>query len=252
MVILIANYLITHYKGTYRVKCPYNQASNTFSRDLKGNYEDIDCYIDCNKNVKVFYYGRSTLQAYIPSITYGRNIIRIIYSKYINPKNTTVEDVPVVVNGVKTTRTKYTINDKELFKKDIRERNNIIFDIEETNEEVLFKFKVSNDKTILPLLNPKTSGASISPFSTKNLPKSNYIIPDKELSMYTNISKNIPKENLLNLTHTTNRFLHELFKTQKKYDEMKSDMAFKCMKSKEYIHSIGKWCEYIKYLKENL
>ena len=33
---------------------------------------------------------------------------------------------------------------------------------------------------------------------------------------------------------------------------IKADMALKGLKGKEYIHSIGKWNDYIKYLEENL
>lgn len=33
---------------------------------------------------------------------------------------------------------------------------------------------------------------------------------------------------------------------------MKEDMKLKMLKGKEYIHSIGKWDEYIKYIKTEL
>lgn len=84
----------------------------------------------------MFYYGSGILQAYIPSIIRGHNII-----KYIN----------------------------ENFGRDI------IFDIEENDSEILFKFKSKYDNDIIPLLKPKTSGANISPFSTKNLPRNKNI-----------------------------------------------------------------------------
>ena len=87
----------------------------------------------------MFYYGRNLLQAYIPSLGRGHNIV-----KYIN----------------------------ENFGEDI------IFDIEETDSEILFKFNTKHADNIIPLLKPKTSGANISPFSSKNLPKNkNYKIP---------------------------------------------------------------------------
>lgn len=246
-------YLTNKYKGTYRIKVPYDTSTNQFPRDLKGNYEDIDCYIDCAKNVKVFYYGRSILQAYIPSITYGRNIIRMIYSEYINPNNTNKEEKPFTIKGIETTKTTYAIIDKDLFKKDLHKKDSLIFDIEETDQEVLFKFKSNSDKIILPLLKPKTSGASISPFSSKNLPKNkDYKIPDGELNTYKQIISNLPQNQLILIGKYTTNFIKTLETKNTTWEDIKSDMAKKCLKGKEYVHSIGKWNEYLEYLKENL
>ena len=62
--------------------------------------EDIDLYIACKSGIKVFYYGSSILEAYIPSKGRGRNL------------------------------------KKEIDKID----QNLIFDYTETDSEVLFKF----------------------------------------------------------------------------------------------------------------
>ena len=99
---LTISYLIDKYKGKYRIRCPYDLSTNQFPRKLNGTFEDIDLFIDCQYGNKIFYYGRNILQAYIPSIIRGHNII-----KYINDN----------------------------FGQDA------IFDIEETSQEVLFKFK---------------------------------------------------------------------------------------------------------------
>ena len=210
----ISNFLISHYKGTYRIKAPYDIRINQFPRKLNGTLEDIDCYISCQHGNKVFYYGRNVLQAYIPSLGRGHNIV-----KYIN----------------------------ENFGEDI------IFDIEETDSEVLFKFNTKHDEKIIPLLKPKTSGANISPFSSKNLPKNkDYKIPDEDLIAYKNIVAKIPPEHILTITHTTNNFLNSLVTKNNTLENIKADMKLKGLKGKEYIHSIGKWNEYIEYLKTNL
>lgn len=129
----------------------------------------------------------------------------------------------------------------------------IIFDVEETDAEVLFKFNYKESNTVIPILNPKTNGANISPFSSRNLPKNKtYLIPDEDLIAYKNITSKIPKEHVLDITHTTNSFLKSLVTRKNKWDDMKADMKLKGLKGKEYIHSIGKWDKYIKYLKENL
>lgn len=128
-----------------------------------------------------------------------------------------------------------------------------IFDIEETDSEVLFKFNVKYDDKIIPLLKPKTSGSSISPFSSKNLPKNkDYKIPDEELAQYKKIVSKIPRERILDITHTTQRYIKSLATKGNTWDDIKSDMALKGLKGKEYIHSINKWQEYLNYLeKEN-
>lgn len=162
----------------------------------------------------MFYYGSGILQAYIPSIIRGHNII-----KYIN----------------------------ENFGHDI------IFDIEENDSEILFKFKSKYDNDIIPLLKPKTSGANISPFSTKNLPlNKDYKIPDEDLDRYKNIVAKIPRERILDLSHRTNSFIKSLATKKNSIEKIKADMAIKGLKGKEYIYSIGMWDKYIKFLEENI
>lgn len=114
-------------------------------------------------------------------------------------------------------------------------------------------FKAKDDNKIIPLLKPRTSGASISPFSTKNLPRNkDYKIPDEDLVAYRNIVSKIPRERILDITHTTNNYLKSLVTKKNTWDDIKADMALKGLKGKEYIHSIGKWNEYIDYLGKEL
>ena len=197
----------------YRLKCPYDKSTNNFARKLDGTLEDIDVYIDCQYGNKVFSYGHGILQVYIPSIIRGHNIIKYI-SKHFGQE--------------------------------------IIFDIEESDSEVLFKFKAKYDDNIIPLLKPKTNGANISPFSSRNLPKSEYKIPDEDFNVYKNIVAKIPRERILSLTHMTVDFIKSLSTKNNKYDDIKADMALKGLKGKEYIHSIGKWNDYIDYINKNL
>ena len=194
------------------MKAPYDLTTNDFPRKLIGTLEDVDVYIDCQYGNKIFHYGRDILQAYIPSLGRGHNVLKII--QQTNPST--------------------------------------IFDIEETDSEVLFKFKYANSNKIVPLLKPKTSGAGISPFSSKNLPKCTYIIPDEDLDMYKQIVAKIPQERILTITHSTNNFIKLLATKKKPIENIKADMKKKCLKSKEYIHSIGKWNEYINYLNKEI
>lgn len=206
------SYLIDKFKGIYRLKVPYDFKTKDYNRKLNGTLEDIDVYIDCANNVKIFYYGSSILQAYIPSLQRGHNIIKAI------------TDID----------------------------SSMIFDIEETDSEVLFKFKYVNSDKIIPLLKPKTSGAGISPFSSKNLPKTDYKIPDEDFIKYKNIVSKIPQNEILRITHTSNEYLKSLVTKKQTWEDIKTDIKLKGLKAKEYLHSIGKWDEYIKYLEENL
>ena len=213
-MIKIANYLLNHYKGTYRLKIEYEKNSNTFPREANGQLADNDIYIDCYNNVRVFSYGHGVLECYVPSLGRGHNIIKSIQSDF---------------------------------------GEDIIFHIEETDSEILFRFHAKNMKKLEKYLKPKTSGTSISPFSTRNLPKNKeYKIPDEEFAMYKNIVAKIPKERILSLTHMTNYYLKSLVTKKNSWEDIKADMALKGLKCKEYIHSIGKWNEYITYLEDNL
>ena len=209
---IIISYLIDKFKGKYRILVEPNHTTNDWNRKLDGSLEDIDLYIACKSGIKVFYYGSSILEAYIPSKGRGRNL-----------------------------------------KKEIDKINqNLIFDYTETDSEVLFKFHYKNSNTILPLLSPRTSGAGISPYSTKNLPKSSYVIPEEDLAEYKKIVSKIQPEHVLTITHITNNFIKGLATKKNSIENIKSDMKLKCLKGKEYIHSIGKWEDYLKFLEEGV
>lgn len=201
------------YKGTYRLKAPYDLRNNQYGRKLNGTLEDIDAYIDCQHGNKVFHYGRSILQAYIPSLIRGHNVLKKL---------------------------------TELYGQDI------VSDIEESDSEVLFRFNAKDIEKIIPLLKPRTNGSGISPFSSKNLPKTKYIIPDEDFAVYKNIIKNIPQKEVLGISHITNDFIRSLSTKKNTYEDIKNDMIAKGLKGKEYIHSIGKWNEYIEFLRDKL
>lgn len=208
----MANYLYDKFKGRYRIRAPINKLTNDFNRKLNGTFEDIDCYIDCQFGNRVFYYGHNVLQAYIPSIGRGHNILK------------NIEEM-----------------DKSL-----------IFDIEETDSEVLFKFKYINSDKIIPLLKPRTAGSHTSPFSPKNLPKTDFKIPDDKLETYKQIVSKIPPEKLLTIGRITNSFLQTLITRKNTWENIKADMRLKCVKGKEYIYMIGKWDEYLTYFENEI
>ena len=158
--------------------------------------------------------GKSILEAYIPSIGRGHNIIKAIQSEL---------------------------------------GSNIIISTQETDEEVIFQFHAKHMEQLEPYLKPKTSGASISPFSSKNLPRNkDYKIPEEDLVAYKSLIANLPQNQLIFVGKYTTSFLQSIATKKNTWDMIKADMALKGLKGKEYIHSINKWNEYIAFLKINL
>lgn len=217
------------YKGTYRLKAHIDQNTNDFPRDENGQLDTDDIYIKCANGSQIYSYGHGILIAYIPSLGRGHNILRSI-----------AEDKLGITNKIPY---------DELFKN--LEEEKTVFGIIENDAEIEFKFKSDNIEYISKYLKPQTSGSGISHFSTKNLPKSNYKIPDEDLDTYKNIVSNFYSESILDLTHNTNNFIKSLTTKRNPIEKIRADMKLKCLKTKEYIHSIGKWSEYMNYLKEN-
>ena len=209
----MANYLMK-YKGIYRLKTEHDKRSNQFPREYNGSFAENDVYIDCLNGVRIHSFGHGILEVYCPSLIRGHNFIKAIKQQF---------------------------------------QEEIIFDIEESSTEVLFKFHSKHLEKLAPILKPKTNGADISPFSSKNLPKNkSYKIPDEEFKDYNNIVSKLDQKQRIAIVHGTNKFLQTLITKKNSWEDIKADMALKCLKNKEYIHSIGKWNDYIKYLENNL
>ena len=206
---IIANYLLSHYKGIYRLKTEPDQSTNTFPRKLNGTLEDIDIYIDCQNNNRIFSYGHGILQAYIPSLIRGHNIIKSISEQF---------------------------------------GNEIIFDIEETDSEVLFKFNAKYDDRIIPLLKPRTIGSNISPFSSKNLPKTRHEVQSEKLSIYKNIINRIDRKDSIIITKINNKFLKQIDKN----GELIRKIHSLNIKLIEYLEMINRLDEYLAFLSEEV
>lgn len=238
-------YLTTKYKGKYRLKCEVDKVTNDFPKTLKDTYEDADVYIDCSFGNKIYHYGHSTLEAYIPSRQRGRNIVNKLYAENINSEN-----VSISRSGKGTT---YKIINRKQFNSDTK-NSKFIFDILKTDSELMFKFYEKNSDKIIPLLKPKTAGADISPFSPKNLPKIIYVIPKTELREYEDIIAPLKEDGkLLALSKLTQNYI-KLLSKKRLYRgiDMKSYMRKKMLKGKEFIHSEGYWDDYLKYLRKEI
>ena len=68
-----------------------------------------------------------------------------------------------------------------------RNHEGTVRSIMENDKEIEFKFHARKLEYIASFLKPATAGSDISPFSTKNLPKCDYPIPEEDLAKYNAI-----------------------------------------------------------------
>ena len=212
----MSNYLYQHYKGKYRVLAEYDWDTNDFPRDEQGNIDESfnDFYIPGRKNVKIVHAGQNLLGCYIFSITLGRNILANIYEMECN----------------KTSPKKADKIGELLISE------NIIEDLTIYDGEMMFIFKAKHLDDWAKIFKLKTSGANISPLSTKNLPKSDYIINKSDEEAYNILFDNLNKTQKMQVAKRATATITNKF-TKKQRAEMKQ----LCMKPKQYIHYIGKW-----------
>lgn len=133
--------------------------------------------------------------------------------------------------------------------------NGIIFDIEETDEEVLIKFKAANMDKLEKYIKPKTFCANRSPFSVKNLPrKSNkkYNIPIEDLAPYKEITASISKGNVRIYIDMNEGFMGKLVTKKYSIEDIKADIKNSGLGQRDWFHKDGHWNNYIKYIKQYL
>lgn len=220
----MANYILK-YKGEYRLLAELDQNTNDFVRNPDGSIDDSDVYISCQYGNRIMTYGH---------IDNKRAVWLIAY-------------IPSLGRGHNII--------KALKEKDIE-----YIDYKESDEEVEFKFKAKDIEVVAELMKAKTAGADISPFSSRNLPKSDVEIPTEEIARYKEITSVIPKGDLLFIHRLTTDFLDDILQkslrksTKNKKFDYKTDIKKICMarQIKEYIWVKNLWEEYLKYLKKEI
>ena len=245
-------FMMDKFKGTYRLRSPFCTQTFQFPRDINGNFADNDIYIDCANGIQISYFGnRGKLEAYIPSLGRGRNIVKAIYSEFVKPiEESEYFSATTKENDDGETKTTNSFDYDALYAD--KELNKIIYDIYDTDEEVLFKFSWERMKDFEKYFKPKTSAASRSPFSSKNLPKSDYEIPEEDQLKYKEVAAKLPKEDILKIGRMTSDYIKSLANRKNKLEDIKNDMKQKCMRNNQYIHSINKWDDYLKYLEKEI
>lgn len=220
----MSHYLMK-YKGIYRVLPILDEVYHDLPRDNNGNicHEEVELYIACKYGNKITEYGKDSSN-------------RMVLRAYI----------PSIGRGRNIKRS--------LDAQSIPYTNYL-----ETDEEVEFRFKAKDIEPIAELLNVKTGGANISPFSNKNLPKADVEIPMAEIERYKAATAEVQNGDLLIIHRITTDFLSNfLEKKYKKIEGKKFDLGtdMKKMKmsrmAKEYIWSKGMFNEYLKFLQDKI
>lgn len=215
----MSNYLQQKYVGKYRVLIEYDQIIGDFIRDEEGRLEKSfdDFYIPCGKGGKISHIGKGILEYYIDNKRIGRNILQDIKS-----------------------------TNKELYSQ--------ITDVEETDSELRFSFKSTLIDDLSAYLNPKTRGKNISPYSTKNLPMiKDYKIPKEDVDEYKKVVethyKNADGKIQWGVVgFATNEFIETVKKIDGKKVDIKKEKRASRLKGNEFIHSVGLWEKYLKFL----
>lgn len=220
----MSHYLMK-YKGVYRVLPVLDEVYHDLPRDVSGNilHEDVELYIACQYGNKITEWGKDTSN-------------RMLLKAYI-PSIGRGRNVRKAMDAKGITYTNYL----------------------ETDEEVEFRFKAKDIAKIAELMRVKTAGANISPFSVKNLPKTNVEIPLAEIERYRAIVASVQKEDLLIIHRITTDFLSNfLEKKYKKLGDKKFSYTVDMKKmmmgrmAKEYIWSKGMFDEYLDFLQKKI
>ena len=218
----MAHYLMK-YKVTYRVLAELDKVTNDIPRDSKGNAsEDVELYISCHYGNKITEWGHDTNG-------------RMLLTAYI-PSIGRGRNIKRVMDAQGIPYTNY----------------------HETDDEVEFRFKAKDITPIAELMKAKISGANISPFSVKNLPKANVEIPSEEIERYKAIVAEVDKGDLLIIHKITTSFLTTVltrkYKVNDKSFNYQADMRKLMMgrMAKEYIWIKEMWEEYIVYLNKKI
>lgn len=229
-------YLERKFKGEFRVIAEYDQSTNDFPKDEKGDIDRSfdDFYIPSRKKtITVRHAHAGILSCFIESITTGRNVLKKIYEQE------TGKELPKVSVQNK---------DKEF---DPLVKDSVIINYEVLDGEVYFTFKADKLRDFASILALSTTGKKLSPFSAKNLPKSEYIIPEQDETQYKEALSTISSTPIMQAN--TIKKINKLFKEKvlkKKNKEWTPESRKLKMNLKQYIHYKGLWDKYIEFIRE--
>lgn len=220
----MANYLMK-YKGVYRLLPELCLDTNDFPRDASGGIDkETGIYIKCSQGNKIVYWGLNS----------SRRGVLLAY-------------IPSLGRGRNIKR--------ELVKQSVE-----ILDYDESDEEVTFQFLASDIEPVAKLMKANTSGANISPFSTKNLPKVTIDIPENEILKYKILVSKVGTAGMTMIRMANKAFLNDVLakklrppKKRKPFDYVSDMRQMKLSRdTKGYIYKKGLWQDYLEYLEKEI
>ena len=217
-------YLLNNYKGRYRVLAELCTDTNDFPRDSEGNIDDgCALYIPCKYNGKIYAYGRD-----------GKYMQLCAY-------------IPSRTRG-------------RNIKKQMDKDNVPYHHYDETDEEVSFLFPSTEIDIVAKLVDAKVSGANISPFSSKNLPRTKVEIPTDKMQVYKNITSRLNHNDMLVIKTINKSFMDEILakklrpkNSRKPYNYREEQKKLGLARDvKGYIYQKGMIDEYLSYLNKKV
>lgn len=246
---IVANYLYKKYRGKFRVKSDYDLSTNDFPRDEQGNIDSSfdDFYIPCANKSKIRHYEQNILFYYCPSIGRFRNILKKIYEDKVG----SIDKFTIVKKSKELDKKDNVSYNYEPLYQELLDKKILVY-IEEYDSEGEFRFKTDMMDYIAEIVKPNTSGSNISPFSTKNLPSVKYDIPEKDLKKYQQIIKTLDKGEYILLTRWIRQFDNTIQSKKGDTYDVNAERKLSCLSGKEFIHSIGLFDAYLKFLEEQM
>lgn len=216
-------YLTKKYRGKYRVKAHYDLHTKDFIRDDEGNLDPDfgDFYLSGRSGIEVKHGVGSELACYIPKLQLGNNILKSYYDSVIGNRGD--KSVDKIVGELKN--------------------GGYINDVDILSTEIFFTFDADHLDALAPIIKLKTSGASISPFSTRNLPKAPYTIPKADMDKYKKAKDGLTG---LEIARLNEQFIVENFDS-----DFKTNLRKEMLKPVQYFHKIGVWDRYCEFVRES-
>lgn len=218
------NYLWTHYGKKYRVRAHYDQQTNDFIRDDNGELDPDfgDFYMSGTGGIEIKHGTGSELACYIPKLQKGNNVLRNYYEA--------------------TTGKSYKNKSMDAIVKALKE-SGYVNDCDIMSIEVFFTFDAKHLDILAPIVKLRTSGARISPFSTRNLPKAPYTIPKADMDKYKKAKDGLSG---LEIARLNEQFIAENFDS-----DFKTNLRKEMLKPIQYFHKEGLWDRYCEFVMAN-
>lgn len=212
----MANYLVSHYKGVYRILPDLTYDSTDFARNMDGSIDEDAVYIKCKNNCKVYAYGNGVLTAYIPTLIRGHNMLKAMKKDGIEIVDSDESSEEVIIR----------------FKAK---------DIEYMADLMGFSSYGASTSPYSPKNIPKNKEAKI---------------PDEDMQRYKDVVSKVDKKDVLRIRNWNTNFLEKVLQkkirkvTKDKKYSYKEDMKSLNMsrQAKEFIYVKEMWNDYLDYL----